>query len=222
MALRLLKIAGAVVAVVLLTLIVVAFSRESVNEKYLEICAVTRGSIETSVTASGEVHPAFEEVINSPISSRIIEVYKQLGDTVSMGSPLLRLDLENTLNDYRNMLDEKEIKRHQLTQLRLNIATSLDNQKMSIAIAERLQTELRNERYLDSIGSGTADRVRQAELAVSTARMRLSQQRTQLDNDTRIKEADIRVRELEYNIFEKKLGEMKRTAGIGKPKTARA
>lgn len=215
MALRLLKMAGAVVAVVLLTLIVVAFSRESVNEKYLEICAVTRGSIETSVTASGEVHPAFEEVINSPISSRIIEVYKQLGDTVSMGSPLLRLDLENTLNDYRNMLDEKEIKRHQLTQLRLNIATSLDNQKMSIAIAEiefeRLQTELRNERYLDSIGSGTADRVRQAELAVSTAQMRLAQQRTQLDNDTRIKEADIRVRELEYNIFEKKLGEMKRT-----------
>lgn len=215
MALRLLKIAGAVVAAVLLMVVVVSLSRDSVNEKHLEICTVTRGSIETSVTASGEVHPAFEEVINSPISSRIIEVYKQLGDTVSIGSPLLRLDLENVLNDYRNMLDEKEIKKHQLTQLRLNIATSLDNQKMSIAIAEiefeRLQTELRNERYLDSIGSGTADRVRQAELAVSTAQMRLNQQRTQLTNDTRIKESDIKVRELEYNIFEKKLSEMKRT-----------
>ena len=81
----------------------------------------------------------------------------QLGDTVSVGTPLLSLDLENTLNNYRNMLDEKEIKQQQLTQLRLNNATSLENQKMSIAIAEiefeRLQTELRNERYLDSIGS---------------------------------------------------------------------
>lgn len=215
MALRLLKIAGAVVAAVLLAVVVVSFSRESVNEKYLEFSTVTRGSIETSVTASGEVQPAFEEVINSPISSRIIEVYKQLGDTVSMGSPLLRLDLENTLNEYRNMLDEKEIKRHQLTQLRLNIATALDNQRMSIAIAEiefeRLETELRNERYLDSIGSGTADRVRQAELAVSTAQMRLQQQRVQFANDTRIKEADIKVKELEYNIFEKKLSEKKRT-----------
>lgn len=214
-ALRLLKIAGAAVAVVLAVVAVVSLSRDSVNEKHLEICTVTRGSIETSVTASGEVHPAFEEVINSPISSRILEVYKQLGDTVSIGTPLLSLDLENTLNNYRNMLDEKEIKQHQLTQLRLNNATSLENQKMSIAIAEiefeRLQTELRNERYLDSIGSGTADRVRQAELAVATAQMRLSQQRTQYANDTRIKESDIRVRELEYNIFEKKLSEMKRT-----------
>lgn len=214
-ALRLLKIAGAAVAVVLAVVAVVSLSRDSVYEKHLEICTVTRGSIETSVTASGEVHPAFEEVINSPISSRILEVYKQLGDTVSIGTPLLSLDLENTLNNYRNMLDEKEIKQHQLTQLRLNNATSLENQKMSIAIAEiefeRLQTELRNERYLDSIGSGTADRVRQAELAVATAQMRLSQQRTQYANDTRIKESDIRVRELEYNIFEKKLSEMKRT-----------
>ncbi len=215
MGLRLLKIAGVAVAVVLAALAVVSLSRDSVYEKHLEICTVTRGSIETSVTASGEVHPAFEEVINSPISSRIIEVYKQLGDTVSVGTPLLSLDLENTLNNYRNMLDEKEIKQQQLTQLRLNNATSLENQKMSIAIAEiefeRLQTELRNERYLDSIGSGTADRVRQAELAVATAQMRLNQQRTQLANDTRIKESDIRVRELEYNIFEKKLSEMKRT-----------
>ena len=214
-ALRLLKIAGAAVAVVLAVVAIVSLSRDSVYEKHLEICTVTRGSIETSVTASGEVHPAFEEVINSPISSRILEVYKQLGDTVSIGTPLLSLDLENTLNNYRNMLDEKEIKQHQLTQLRLNNATSLENQKMSIAIAEiefeRLQTELRNERYLDSIGSGTADRVRQAELAVATAQMRLSQQRTQYANDTRIKESDIRVRELEYNIFEKKLSEMKRT-----------
>lgn len=214
-ALRLLKIAGAAVAVVLAVVAVVSLSRDSVNEKHLEICTVTRGSIETSVTASGEVHPAFEEVINSPISSRILEVYKQLGDTVSIGTPLLSLDLENTLNNYRNMLDEKEIKQHQLTQLRLNNATSLENQKMSIAIAEiefeRLQTELRNERYLDSIGSGTADRVRQAELAVATAQMRLGQQRTQYANDTRIKESDVRVRELEYNIFEKKLSEMKRT-----------
>ncbi len=214
-ALRLLKIAGAAVAVVLAVVAVVSLSRDSVYEKHLEICTVTRGSIETSVTASGEVHPAFEEVINSPISSRILEVYKQLGDTVSIGTPLLSLDLENTLNNYRNMLDEKEIKQHQLTQLRLNNATSLENQKMSIAIAEiefeRLQTELRNERYLDSIGSGTGDRVRQAELAVATAQMRLGQQRTQYANDTRIKESDVRVRELEYNIFEKKLSEMKRT-----------
>ncbi|MBR6648378.1 MAG: HlyD family efflux transporter periplasmic adaptor subunit [Bacteroidaceae bacterium] len=215
MALRLLKIAGAVVAVVLSVVIVVSLSRASVNINHLQICTVTRGSIETSVTASGEVMPAFEEIINSPIASRIIEVYKQTGDTVSRGSALLRLDLESTQNEYYSLLDEKEIRQHQLQQLRLNIATTLDNQRMNIAIAElefeRLNTELRNERYLDGIGSGTADRVRQAELSVSTAEKRLQQQRSQLANDTKIKQSELRIKELDYNIFVKKLDAMRRT-----------
>lgn len=227
MALRLLKIAGAVVAVVLSVVIVVSLSRASVNINHLQICTVTRGSIETSVTASGEVMPAFEEIINSPIASRIIEVYKQTGDTVSRGSALLRLDLESTQNEYYSLLDEKEIRQHQLQQLRLSIATTLDNQRMNIAIAElefeRLNTELRNERYLDSIGSGTADRVRQAELSVSTARKRLQQQRSQLANDTKIKQSELRIKELDYNIFVKKLDAMRRTlddARIESPRSA--
>lgn len=215
MALRLLKMAGAVVAATLLVVVVVSLSRDKIKESSLEICKVTRGSIETSITASGEVAPMFEEVINSPISSRIVEVYKHIGDTLSPGTPLLRLDLESTQDEYWNLLDEREIKQHQLRQLKLNNATSLDNQKMSIAIAEiefeRLETELRNERYLDSIGSGTADRVRQAELAVATARKRLEQQRSQLNNDMHIKESEQRIRELEYNIFSKKLEAMRRT-----------
>lgn len=227
MALRLLKIAGAVVALVLIVVATVALTRESVSEKYLDICVAEYGSIETSVTATGEVAPMFEEVINSPISSRIIEVYKQIGDTIVAGTPLLRLDLENTESDYHSMLDEKEIKLHQLQQLRLSIETVLENQKMNISIAElefeRLETELRNERYLDSIGSGTADRVRQAELSVSTAQKRLEQHRIQLSNDTRIKESELRIKELEYSIFAKKLEAMKRTlddAQIRAPRSA--
>lgn len=227
MALRLLKIAGAVVALVLIVVATVALTRESVSEKYLDICVAEYGSIETSVTATGEVAPMFEEVINSPISSRIIEVYKQIGDTIVAGTPLLRLDLENTESDYHSMLDEKKIKLHQLQQLRLSIETVLENQKMNISIAElefeRLETELRNERYLDSIGSGTADRVRQAELLVSTAHKRLEQHRVQLSNDTRIKESELRIKELEYSIFAKKLEAMKRTlddAQIRAPRSA--
>ena len=113
-----------------------------------------------------------------------------------------------------------------MQQLRLNIATTLDNQRMNIAIAElefeRLSTELRNERYLDSIGSGTADRVRQAELALSTADKRLQQQRTQLANDIRIKESELRIKELDYNIFEKKLDAMRRTLDDARIESPRA
>ena len=215
---RLLRIGKIVAAFALLTGIIVAginYSRSKVNEKRLTFCTIDRGTIETSVTASGEVHPAFEEIINSPISSRIVEVYCHSGDSVDAGTPLLRLDLTSTENEYKKLLDEKEIRKHRIEQLRLNNKTSLSSLEMNIKISamelNRLEAELRNERYLDSIGSGTTDKVRQAEMAVQTARLRLEQQREQLNNDKEIKASNVRVEELEYAIFTKKLEEMKRT-----------
>ena len=68
---RLLRIGKIVAAFALLTGIIVAginYSRSKVNEKRLTFCTIDRGTIETSVTASGEVHPAFEEIINYPIA----------------------------------------------------------------------------------------------------------------------------------------------------------
>ena len=52
--------------------------------------------IEVSVSASGKVVPAFEEIINSPINSRIVEVYRKGGDSVEIGTPILKLDLHST------------------------------------------------------------------------------------------------------------------------------
>ena len=215
---RLLRIGKIVAAFALLTGIIVAginYSRSRVNEKGLTFSTIDRGTIETSVTASGEVHPAFEEIINSPISSRIVEVYCHSGDSVDAGTPLLRLDLTSTENEYKKLLDEKEIRKHRIEQLRLNNKTSLSSLEMNIKISamelNRLEAELRNECYLDSIGSGTTDKVRQAEMAVQTARLRLEQQREQLNNDKEIKASNVRVEELEYAIFTKKLEEMKRT-----------
>lgn len=215
MLMRIGKIAG---SLVLLTIIIVSginYARSTVNKKSLTFSKVDKGTIETSVTASGEVYPAFEEIINSPISSRIVEVYCHSGDSVDVGTPLLRLDLTKTETEYKNLLDEKEIRRHQLEQLKLNNRTSLSSLEMNIKInameLNRLEAELRNERYLDSIGSGTADKVRQAEMAVQTARLRLEQQREQFANDREIKASNVRVQELEFAIFTKKLEEMKRT-----------
>ena len=212
---RITKILGALAILATIAIAGINYARSSVNEKSLTFSVVDRGTIETSVTASGEVHPAFEEIINSPISSRIVEIYCHSGDSVEAGTPLLLLDLKSTENEYKKLLDEKEIRRNRLEQLRLSNKTDISNQEMNIKInameLDRLEAELRNERYLDSIGSGTADKVRQAEMATQTARLRLEQQREQLKNDKEIKASNVKVQELEYAIFIKKLEEMKRT-----------
>ena len=187
----------------------------TLDKKSLVISDVDRGTIDVSVSATGKVVPAFEEIIVSPISSRILEVYAHSGDSVDIGTPLLRLDLQSAETDYAKALDEREIRRQQMAQLQANTETQLSDRQMQIEVEEmkvsQLEAQLRNELYLDSLGSGTRDRVRQAETSLRTAQLQLSQLRQQYQNEKKVKQADIRMQQLQNGIFEKGLNEKRRT-----------
>ena len=207
--------------------LLISFMRSSVNRKDLVFSEVDTGIIEVSVSASGKVVPAFEEIINSPINTRIVEVYRKGGDSVDVGPPILKLDLQSTETEYKKLLDEEQMKRYQLEQLKVNNNTYLSDLAMQVKISamklNRMEVELRNERYLDSLGSGTTDKVRQAELNFNTGKLELEQLRQQYANEKEVKAADLKVKELEFNIFAKSLAEMKRTlddAQIRSPRKA--
>ena len=207
--------------------LLISFMRSSVNRKDLVFSEVDTGIIEVSVSASGKVVPAFEEIINSPINTRIVEVYRKGGDSVDVGTPILKLDLQSTETEYKKLLDEEQMKRYQLEQLKVNKNTYLSDLAMQVKISamklNRMEVELRNERYLDSLGSGTTDKVRQAELNFNTGKLELEQLRQQYANEKEVKAADLKVKELEFNIFAKSLAEMKRTlddAQIRSPRKA--
>lgn len=190
-------------------------SRASVSREDLMIATVDTGTIETTVTGSGAVVPAFEEIINSPINSRIIEVYCKAGDSVDIDTPLLRLDLQSTETELNKLKDQIEIKNYELEQQKVNNSTRVSDLTMQVKVKEmavnRLEVELRNERYLDSLGSGTGDRVRQAELAYNTGRLELEQMHQQLANERKVTDAGLNVKNLDINIARKNLGEMSRT-----------
>lgn len=206
-------ISAAVVIVVISVLISVM--RTGVKEKDLVFSTVDQGTIEVSVSASGKVVPAFEEIINSPINTRIVEVYKKGGDSVDVGTPILKLDLQSTETEYRKLLDEEQTKQYQLEQLRVNNRVALNDMANQIKVSEmqlnRKRVVLRNEHYLDSIGSGTTDQVRQAELDVSVSELELEQLRQQYQGKQQTLDADYKVKELELSIFRKDMAEMKRT-----------
>lgn len=215
------------VAAVVCIAVLISFMRSGVNRKDLVFSEVDNGTIEVSVSASGKVVPAFEEIINSPINTRIVEVYRKGGDSVDVGTPILKLDLQSTETEYKKLLDEEQMKRYQLEQLKVNNNTYLSDLSMQVKISamklNRMEVELRNERYLDSLGSGTTDKVRQAELNFNTGKLELEQLRQQYANESKVKEADLKVKELEFNIFSKSLAEMKRTlddAQIRSPRKA--
>lgn len=212
---------------VILVVALISFMRSGVDRKDLVFSNVEKGTIEVSVSASGKVVPAFEEIINSPINSRILEVYKKGGDSVDVGTPILKLDLQSSETDYNKLLDEEQMRKYKLEQLKVNNKTKLSDMNMQIKVSamklSRMKVELRNEHYLDSLGAGTTDKVKQAELSYNVAKLELEQLKQQYNNECQIAAAELKVQQLDFNIFRKSLAETKRVlddARIRSPRKA--
>lgn len=222
-----LKIGAVAGGLIVLIVVVISMLQTSLKRKDLNISTVDKGVIEVSVSASGKVIPAFEEIINSPINSRIVEVYKRGGDSVDVGTPILKLDLQSAETEYRKQLDEEQMKSLQLEQQRVTNHNKLSEMEMNLKVSrmelDRKAVELRNERYLDSLGAGTTDKVRQVELDYNVSLLKLKEDEQKYTNEQALTEADLKVKELELNIFRKSLAETKRTlddAQIRSPRKA--
>ena len=219
---------GAIAGVlIVLTVMVFSILQTSLKRKDLNISTVDKGVIEVSVSASGKVIPAFEEIINSPINSRIVEVYKRGGDSVDVGTPILKLDLQSAETEYNKQLDEEQMKSLQLEQQRVTNHNKLSEMEMNLKVSrmelDRKAVELRNERYLDSLGAGTTDKVRQVELDYNVSFLKLKEDEQKYKNEQALAEAELKVKELDLNIFRKSLAETRRTledAQIRSPRKA--
>ena len=221
------RIGTAVGGFIVLIVVVISMLQTSLKRKDLNISTVDKGVIEVSVSASGKVIPAFEEIINSPINSRIVEVYKRGWDSVDVGTPILKLDLQSAETEYNKQLDEEQMKSLQLEQQRVTNHNKLSEMEMNLKVSrmelDRKAVELRNERYLDSLGAGTTDKVRQVELDYNVSILKLKEDEQKYKNEQALAEADLKVKELELNIFRKSLAETRRTledAQIRSPRKA--
>lgn len=211
---RLIKYSSIAIAVVAVIIIVISLMRDTVSMKNIKLSTADEGTIEVSVSASGKVVPAFEETIIAPIDSRIVEVYKKAGDSVDIDTPLLKLDLQSIETDYKKMLDELQMRQYKLEQQRIKNNSTLSNMEMQLQVndmqIDKMQVEVRNERYLDSIGAGTTDKVREVELSYNVAQLEQEQSRKKFENDQKVADSELRVQELDLEIFRKSLAETKR------------
>lgn len=209
------KWGGTVAVGVIAVIALMQLMQESLRERDIVFSVVDEGSIDVSVSASGKVVPAFEEIINSPINSRILEVYKKGGDSVEVGTPILRLDLLSAETDYKKQLDEVQMNELKLEQLRIQNRSKLSEMEMQLKVSRmelnRKAVELRNEQYLDSLGAGTTDKVRQVELDYNVSKLKLEEDEQKFINEQATVDADLKVKELELNIARRTLAETKRT-----------
>lgn len=219
------KWGGMVVVGIAAVIALMQLMQESLHERDIVFSVVDEGSIDVSVSASGKVVPAFEEIINSPINSRILEVYKKGGDSVEVGTPILRLDLLSAETDYKKQLDEVQMNELKLEQLRIQNRSKLSEMEMQLKVSRmelnRKAVELRNEQYLDSLGAGTTDKVRQVELDYNVSKLKLEEDEQKFINEQATTDADLKVKELELNIARKTLAETKRTLDDARIKAPR-
>lgn len=219
------KWGGTVVVGIVAVIALMQLMQESLRERDIVFSVVDEGSIDVSVSASGKVVPAFEEIINSPINSRILEVYKKGGDSVEVGTPILRLDLLSAETDYKKQLDEVQMNKLKLEQLRIQNRSKLSEMEMQLKVSRmelnRKAVELRNEQYLDSLGAGTTDKVRQVELDYNVSKLKLEEDEQKFINEQATADADLKVKELELNIARKTLAETKRTLDDARIKAPR-
>ncbi len=176
----------------------------SVELSDLKVGTAEIETLETTVSCSGRITPAFEEIIISPISSRIIDVYAHAGDSLREGDPILLLDLANTTSDLEKISDNRSITTLDAEQTHLLNVTNLKDLEMQVSIKEMEAGQARqqwlNEIYLDSLGSGSGEKVEEARLAYERSRLQLQQLRVRLENETRTAQIAERTKQLEVSI----------------------
>lgn len=223
---RIVRLAAAGGTVLAAFIVLVNVLRSGVDASTITLSTVDRGALEVSVTAAGKVVPLFEEIIASPVASKVLEVYRKSGEQLEAGDTILRLDLAATNTDFERQRDELEMKRSKIEQQRSNAETQLSEMAMQIRIdsmrLQRSEVQLRNERYLDSIGASTADKIRQAELELAVQRMQYEQLKLKYANLVKNTEADMRVTDLDYNIARKNFALARKTMGDAQVRAPRS
>jgi len=174
----------------------------SLRRADLLTATVETGDVDATLTAAGTVIAAREVVITSPIQSTVRRVALAVGARVRPGQLILELDKDLAASSLAKLDDEQLRNQNKNSQLQLTLARSLTDlqaqqQSQDLKVSS-LQSALRDEQHLLTIGGGTAEAVRQAELNLRTARLEAQRLRQQLANQRLASAADRR--ELGYTV----------------------
>ena len=215
-------------AVILLTFAASVFLirgllRSSIKSSQILVATAEVGDIEGSLTASGIVVPEFEQLITSPIESKIEQVFYRSGETVHRDSSILELNKDAILNTMEQQKDELALKVNRKKQLKLKIERSLidlnaqyDISKLNI---QYLESKVDVQKHMNEIGVGIQEELNQAVLNLEIARRELDQLEQRINNEKKSLDADLTELELEIRIEEKTINNLARQLALADVKS---
>jgi len=172
------------------------------------------GPLEATVSASGTVVPGFEQVITSPMVSRINRVFLKTGDRADSGQSVLELDTESIARTLDQLRDELKLHENEKERLSLELNRSQIDFQSRYDIKELQTRYARAERerisHLATIGGATRVDLDQAELNVEINERELKQLANQLENQQATLKADLKSVDIKIRIQKNRIDEVQR------------
>ncbi len=200
--------------------------RPTLNKNRLRVATAEQGPLKSTLTASGEVIPEFEQVLTSPIRASLEDVLVSVGDQLSPGQQLMELDKAQPLLEYAKMQSQLAIRQNNMEKLKLRLAGDLRDLKVRDTIKllkiKRLKSELETEKDLLEMGGGVKEDLERIKLNLKIAQLERAQILNEMTNAEATIQADIKDEALQMTIQRQNMEELERKLQLANIQARRA
>jgi HlyD family secretion protein len=205
-----------IAVVVVVSAAILYFFRKSLSTSLesarIRTGAVETGDVENTLTASGEIIPAYEQIFTSPIRASIKRILLTPGTQVQPGQPIVELDKSLTLIESERYKDQLELKKNSIDQLRMKLNKDLYDAEINDRIKSlninKLRADFEDAKRLQKVGGGTVEDITRAENALKIAELEKQQLENDLKYNRESMSASLRETELGAQIEGKNLQEL--------------
>lgn len=188
--------------------------KPSLNRSRIRTARVEWGEVEASITASGTVVPEFEQVIVSPIPTRVVAVLERPGTLLKKGQPIVELDLSESQLAVEKLTEEVALKQNRQAQLRQDLEKRLNDLETRRQIKDlelqNLREKTEQNRKLLEMGAISKGHMREAELNEERAGLELKKLEKDMGNIREATQTQLEGLGLEMKILEKEREEARR------------
>ena len=188
--------------------------RPSVDSGRIRTAQVQRGAVEETITASGTVVPRFEQILFSPVNTRLVRILHKPGDLLRQGEAIVELDLNAARIEVEKRAEELALKQNQRTRIELEERKNLSDLETSRRLKkldqERRQTRTAQYLELQRIGAVSGEQLRQAQLEEERAGIELQQLEENRRNLIESTRARLQALQLEMKTLEREGEEVRR------------
>ena len=207
---------GFVGVVLLLALLAWAprWIRPSLAKNRIRTAVVDVGPVEATITSSGTVVPEFEQVLSSPIDSRILKILKRPGSQLKRGDAIMELDVSQATLELNKLNQQLALKQNQQAQRKLELENTLLKLQSLLGIKrldlKSFQLQLTQQRKLWDAGLTSEGQLRHAEVQEETAQTELKQLEEEIVNAGRATQSQLEGLAMETKTLEQERNEAQR------------